>query len=115
MIRFVDLRGQDTGSRFMFWDAVSDLPISTDPESLEGIAWNTFQEFEDAARAWPADYVQRFRDLAPEWTRQPIDPQQDLTYAEGGSCALCYVVGCDLHNGAHLSRSELVARLAGEP
>lgn len=116
MLRFIDLRGQDTGSRFMFWDTVSDCPIATDPESLEGIAWNTFHEFEaQIIGRWPADYVQRMREIAPAWTRQPIDPKQDLTYDEGAPCILCQADIADLHNGPHVSRSELVSLLMGEP
>lgn len=119
MIRFVDLRGQDTGNRFMFWDTVSDSPIATDPEALEGIAWETWQELEEQIQGrWPEAYVQRLREIAPPWTREKADEHAELSHEEGAPCILCQIQAGGANNRHEgfscLSRSELVSLLMGE-
>ena len=60
MKRFIDLRGQDTGARFAWWDTEYDAF-----ERHSGsFAWDTWQEFE-------ADFngaaLIRYKSLCPDW------------------------------------------------
>lgn len=117
MIRFVDLRGQDTGARFAFFDTVPDSWVELDDL---GSTWQTWQEFEDAYCQTYAceapdvrEQLERFRDLAPDWTRTPETP-----ITEGAEpCILCALSAQGWpHSGfSCCTREELVARLAGTP
>ena len=63
MKRFVDLRGQETGYRFAFWDTVYDRF-----DTFEAVqAWDTFAEFEQDCTA----DIERYRRLTPEWAFVP--------------------------------------------
>ena len=74
MIRFVDLRNQDTGYKFAFWDTVTDSFVSVSG----GQAWNTYDEFEEDCRTsallkgdhGPAWNMWDFTKLCPEWAFQ---------------------------------------------
>jgi hypothetical protein len=79
MIRFVDLRGQDLGERFAFWNTTSDAFLCVDGES----AWTTWDEFAEL-HAGPIDYgraahpgtaraypLERYRSLCPAWVFEP--------------------------------------------
>jgi len=60
MIRFIDLRDQDTGYRFAFWDTVTDSFLCRAHE----YAWETWADFEGVAE--PADRT-RLKGLCPDW------------------------------------------------
>lgn len=62
MIRFIDLRGQHTGSNFAFWDTVRDVFVSICTEQ----AWDNWQDFEEIAQGRVYE-LDRFRRLCPEW------------------------------------------------
>lgn len=68
MKRFVDIRGQDTGLRFCFFDT-GIMKI----ESYSGNnAWDTFEELEsdimsDRPTYQALELVERYRGLTPEW------------------------------------------------
>lgn len=70
MIRFVDLRGANTGSRFAYWDTVGDKFISR----FDCYAWETFEEFRldylGDSTGTPGG-LERFEALTPEWAKQP--------------------------------------------
>jgi hypothetical protein len=72
MKRFIDLRGQDTGYRFAWWDTVRDVFESFDGEH----AWNTWDEFEPAyvaeqGRSGFKSARQRYLGLCPSWVFEP--------------------------------------------
>lgn len=104
MIRFIDLRGQDTDGRFAFYDTVysSFIEISGDQ------VWNTWQEFRDgyASAGGHLPPLERFEGLAPAWTRIPE--------LDDAHCMVCELLYAD-HTGECMTRSELVTWLAGEP
>lgn len=63
MIRFVDLRGQNIGKRFAFWDdAQGAFIIGEDGNGEEG--WDTFEEF---AASMDGDDLIRFYAVCPGW------------------------------------------------
>jgi hypothetical protein len=60
MKRFIDLRGQGTGSRFAWYDTV------TDSFEKHGTFqdWDTWDEFEED---YEGDEIDRYKGLTPEW------------------------------------------------
>ncbi len=60
MKRFIDLRGQEAGYRFAWYDTVRD---EFEQHSGE-MAWDTFGEF---AEAYQGDDLTRYRGLTPAW------------------------------------------------
>ena len=60
MKRFVDLRRQDTGYRFAWFDTVTNRFERHGGE----MAWNTFAEFE---KAYVGTERPRYRGLCPKW------------------------------------------------
>lgn len=67
MIRFIDLRGQDTGCRFAYWDTVLDKFLNF----YGSEAWDLWSEFEsdydDEYDKWHAKPLERFRAVTPDW------------------------------------------------
>lgn len=61
MIRFIDIRGQDTGYRFAFWDTVTDKFICI----ADQYAWDSWDEFAEIAEG-NVD-LRRFGALCPKW------------------------------------------------
>jgi len=61
MIRFIDLRGQGTGSRFAFYDTVRDHFLELEGEQ----AWDVFLEFAEVCDN--ANLRQRCKRLCPPW------------------------------------------------
>lgn len=95
MIRFVDIRGQGVGSRFAWYDTVSDTFLS-----LSGsMSWVTWDEFVEDYKAEYSDYDKAYPDthesLCPEWAKTgPVyedelrfygidEHVEDEDYAEG--------------------------------
>lgn len=95
MIRFIDLRGQDTGYRFAFFDTRVDMFLTFDNEQV----WDTWNELEETIRSIDAsrqsgvdeDRINRLKSLCPEWAFQapiekeelsstPLDPLDYLWY-----------------------------------
>lgn len=72
MIRFVDLRGQDLGYRFTYFDTVRDRFV----EACGTSGWDTFAEFADDADE--GTDIERFRALTPSWAFRPADPVLDV-------------------------------------
>lgn len=108
MIRFVDLRGQDVGARFAFWDTITDTPIETDGS----FSWSTIHEFcDDARELWTPDFVQRCVGLAPQWTHQPVPTNEGREWP-AAPCILCNEFDPD-HTGRCMSRADLQTLLAG--
>lgn len=106
MIRFVDLRDQDIGARFAFYNTISDTWIEA--EDL-GTCWQTWPEFRAAySNIWNADFLDRLEGLTPAWAHRPEDEKLDL------GCVLCRELpdGPD-HKGTCMTRSALVGLLAG--
>jgi hypothetical protein len=68
MIRFIDLREQDTGYRFAWWTTITDTFLS-----FAGCeAWDDMEDFKECfdidGRSHPGDYAyNRFAGLAPRW------------------------------------------------
>lgn len=61
MKRFIDLRGMETASRFAWYDTVNDrFEIH-----CGGATWDTWNEF---AQDYEGDELDRYRNLAPNWT-----------------------------------------------
>jgi len=60
MKRFVDLRGQDIGEQFAWWDTVIDTFESFGGEQTFD-TWDEFVETYDGAE------LERYRDLCPSW------------------------------------------------
>ena len=79
MIRFVDLRGQDTDGRFAFFDTVPGRFVDLLYEQV----WNTWDEFEEAylgqyasrfapnCTAREKGFLGRCRGLCPPWAFVP--------------------------------------------
>lgn len=61
MIRFIDIRGQGTGSRFAFRDTITDRFIEIGCEQ----AWNNWDEFAEAAEG--RSDLDRFKSLCRDW------------------------------------------------
>ena len=70
MKRFIDLRGQGTGSRFAWFDTVRDH------FEIHGGAqdWNTFDEF---CADYEGDELERYRGLTPSWALLPESDESD--------------------------------------
>lgn len=64
MIRFIDLREQDIGYAFAFWDTTIDRFIT-----VGGVqAWSDWKDFEsDYDRGASSINLVRFRGLCPSW------------------------------------------------
>lgn len=65
MIRFIDLRGQETGARFAFFDTVTDSFIG--PPSWQ--TWDTEAELRIDLQGDPR--LERMAGLLPDWARVP--------------------------------------------
>lgn len=64
MIRFIDLRSQDVGRKFAFFDTVSDRFREFDAEQ----AWDCVADFKAAFNeSASADEIERFIRLMPIW------------------------------------------------
>lgn len=65
MIRLIDLRGQDTGYLFAFWDTVKDRFISVGNDQ----AWDSIQDFKEGAMIAGIDdnLELRMLGLCPAW------------------------------------------------
>ena len=82
MIRFVDIRGQGTGSRFAFWDTTRSEFCKFNGEQ----AWDDATDFAEAfnlAGGQFADMVrvsgiERFTGLMPDWTATPMGADDEL-------------------------------------
>jgi hypothetical protein len=66
MKRFIDLRGQGTGSRFAWYDTVTDS-FETHGTFQD---WDTWAEFEDD---YEGDEIERYKGLTPEWAFREED------------------------------------------
>ena len=62
MIRFIDIRGQGTGSNFSFWDTVKDEFIGKPNE----YAWTDWVDFVGSDVVSEKD-LERYKVLCPEW------------------------------------------------
>jgi len=60
MKRFIDLRGQDTGSNFAWWDTITNKFEIHSGEQ----AWDKFEEF---AYDYKGNDLERYRRLTPSW------------------------------------------------
>lgn len=114
MIRFVDLRGQDTGGgRFAFYDTITDRFVEDD---YGAVTWNTWGEFCEMPRAHVLAELSRFEALAPDWTEKAADEYENLTVEEGAPCIVCKLCQpARAHTSLCMSRAELVSWLMGEP
>lgn len=66
MIRFIDLRGCDTGYNFAFWDTTKDQFFKFNGRS----AWDTSDEFASDYRCECGSIsLSRFLNLMPDWTK----------------------------------------------
>jgi len=64
MKRFIDLRGQETGYRFAWYDTIIDK-FETFSDSM---AWDTWEEFrDDYLNEVGSDEIERYRRLTPNW------------------------------------------------
>ena len=64
MIRFIDLRGQDTGYRFGFYNTVTDRFV----EACGEYVWDTWEEFQSLCFAHCSeDELERYKKLCPKW------------------------------------------------
>lgn len=74
MIRFVDIRGQGTGSRFAYFDTRTDKFRTVGNNGNN--AWSIFSDFEmDAGRN--VEVIERCRNVTPEWAFRE-DPNETL-------------------------------------
>ena len=64
MIRFIDLRGHNTGYRFAFWDTTKDKFC----EFFDSQAWESIEDFKEAFELDGGTCIERFLDLIPEWS-----------------------------------------------
>lgn len=74
MIRFVDIRNQDIGDRFAFYDTVTETFVD-----FSGVqTWNTWGELKDwiyideTPLASP-EYVQRLKSVCPDWVFEELE------------------------------------------
>ncbi len=73
MKRFVDIRGSCTGHRFAFWDTCVDKF----EEYSDEMAWDTFEEFQEAydldqtEPPYRANSIDRYKGLCPKWAFTP--------------------------------------------
>ena len=72
MIRFVDLRDQNTECNFAFWNTVTDEFISVAGTQ----AWDIYQEFEEECRADDIKYD--FESICPKWALGYERPKNGL-------------------------------------
>ena len=64
MIRFVDLRGADTGYKFAFWDTCTDRFINIGNDQ----AWDSVADLNESAEiARQIDLMPRLKGLCPKW------------------------------------------------
>lgn len=72
MIRFIDLRGQDTGYEFAFFDTATDTFVSMGGvqvfESVEGLVLDA-----GLGPATDSTFLQRLIGLIPDWVPK-VDP-----------------------------------------
>ena len=61
MIRFIDIRNQGVGSRFAFWDTITDRFLEIEGEQ----AWDNWDEFLEVAKGH--SLLKRLKDLCPDW------------------------------------------------
>ena len=68
MIKFIDLRGSDTGKRFAFLDTVTNKFVRIAGSQ----AWNTWDEISPYFKDFENDdyFLERFKALCPEWVFQ---------------------------------------------
>lgn len=71
MKRFVDIRGQETGYRFCWFDTIT----SQIEQHGGNTVWETFKEF---AEDYRGPEVERYRRLAPAWTDEPMGDDDPL-------------------------------------
>lgn len=69
MIRFVDLRGAETGYKFAFWDTVTDKFVELSGEQ----AWDSKEAFIESC--WGQDY-DRYVRLMPDWVSMSTEVRQ---------------------------------------
>ena len=76
MIRFVDLRGADTGYEFAFWDTVTDRFITVGNDQ----AWDSLDDLRDCAELYELDegLERRLIRLCPDW----VSAQQGQSSSE---------------------------------
>jgi len=60
MKRFIDLRGQNIGERFAWWDTISEKF-----ESFKGEY--AFDNWEDFKESYEGDEIYRYKSLCPSW------------------------------------------------
>lgn len=67
MIRFIDLRNQDTGYAFAFWDTVTDRFITIGSDQ----AWDNIEDLIGSADGSDTvhNQIERMIDLCPSWVR----------------------------------------------
>lgn len=71
MIRFIDIRGQDTGKRFAFYNTVTDKFIEVGGE----MAWDTLKDFreicgfDEPMRIFGPEFFERCERLCPDWAK----------------------------------------------
>ena len=65
MIRFIDLRNQDTGYQFAFWDTVTDRFVTMGVDQ----AWDSIEDLIESAAAngCSLELSQRLIGLCPQW------------------------------------------------
>lgn len=63
MIRFIDLRGQDTEYRFAYFDTITNRFVD-----LAGQVWDTFAEVENTPGVDVA-FIDRIREITPDWAK----------------------------------------------
>ncbi len=65
MIRFIDLRGAETGYEFAFWDTVTDTFITVGRDQ----AWDSIADLQEGAMISGIDdaFERRLIRLCPDW------------------------------------------------
>lgn len=68
MIRFIDLRGQNTGYEFAFWDTVTDKFISIGNDQ----AWDSIDDLVEGATlsSEKTHILDRLVNLCPDWAKE---------------------------------------------
>ena len=86
MKRFIDIRNQGTGSRFAFWDTITD----SFENNCGSQAWDNWVDFEEDFRlqmdALLSNYdidkeLERYRGLCPDWVNDGKEDDVEKFYA----------------------------------
>lgn len=90
MIRFIDLRGQDTGYEFAFYDTVTDKFCEFDGDQTWDFQEEFIYSFKEEAQYLNATYVdvERFLQLMPEWTKQTSSSKEPKPLLNTGNGSL---------------------------